>query len=93
MIALGTCPVCGEGQAGFRQCADRQTLVILCDNCAFLWIHPAQFDPDHALDPLSPDLNRKHPAVVLRPSRWATAEDMDGYGWGAYLLTPDRVSP
>src|SRR5438105_2062990 len=91
MIVCCQCPTCHEGPVGYRLCADRQTMVLLCDNCALVWMHPNKVDDAHAADPLNPEFTRRHPSVELRSSRWATAEEIGSYGWGAYLLKPEDV--
>lgn len=91
MIAVAECPSCKEGQLGYRLCANRETVVLLCENCALVWTHPNRLGAEQARDPLNPDFARQHPQVQLRSSRWATAEEVTAWGWGAYLLTPDDI--
>lgn len=88
MIAVCGCPVCHEGQVAYRLCQDRETVVLLCDNCALVWTHPHRVAADLALDPLNSEFARRHPQVQLRSSRWATAEEIHKWGWGPYLMTP-----
>lgn len=88
MIAACRCPLCAEGQIGFRYCSSSETMVLLCDSCGFVWLHPSRLEPEQAEDPIDNDFLRKHPACQLRPSRWATEEEIREYGWGAYLLRP-----
>ena len=88
MIACSPCPSCGEGQVGYRLCGDRETVVLLCDNCALVWMHPNKVDADHARDPLNPEFARIHPQVELRASRWAEAKEIEAWGWGVYILKP-----
>ena len=88
MIALGPCPLCKDGQIGFRECSDRETLVCLCETCGYVWVHPSRLDAEQADDPLDPGFARRHPAISLRPSRWATEEQVKAQGWDAYLLKP-----
>ena len=72
--------------------SDGETLVLICDSCGFVWMHPARLEPEHAEDPLDPGFERRHPGLSLRPSRWATVEQVQAYGWAAYLLKPDGLS-
>lgn len=88
MLSLSECPCCGEGQVGFRRCSDGETLVLLCEQCALVWLHPARLSAKTAQDPLSPEFRRRHPGVDLRNSRWATAAEVEAWGWSAYLLKP-----
>lgn len=88
MIALAPCPLCSEGQLGFRVCADGETLVCVCETCGHVWMHPSRLEPGQAEDPLDPGFARRHPALSLRPSRWATEEQVRAYGWEPYLLKP-----
>jgi hypothetical protein len=87
MISVGPCPVCKSGQVGFRVCANREKVVLLCDQCALVWMHPNQITPEKAEDPMGAEFARRHPDARLRPSRWAESEDVQHFGWGAYLLT------
>lgn len=91
MISLGQCPLCQDGKLGFRLCSDRQTVVVLCDTCAMIWGNPDKLDEAHAFDPLDPNLRRKHPGADLRPSQWARPEDVEAFGWGRYLITPESL--
>lgn len=94
MIVCCPCPNCGEGQVGYRLCANRETVVLLCDNCALVWMHPNKVDADHARDPLNPDFARQHPQVELRTSRWANEKEIQGWGWGVYVVKPgDLLRP
>ena len=94
MIAVAECPCCGEGQIAYRLCADRKTVVLLCESCALVWLHPNRVRAEDAHDPLHPEFARQHPQVQLRSSRWATPEEIQSWGWGAYLLTPaDLLKP
>lgn len=91
MISVGACPVCQAGEVGYRRCANRETVVLLCAECALVWMHPTQLSPERAEDPTLADFARRHPDVKLRPSRWADAEDVRHFGWGAYLLTVQQL--
>lgn len=88
MIVCCPCPSCQEGTVGYRLCANRETVVLLCDNCALVWMHPNQVDAEHARDPLNPEFARQHPQVGLRSSRWASQSEVNDWGWGVYLLKP-----
>lgn len=88
MVIACQCPLCSEGQVGFRNCTQTEAMVLLCDTCGFVWLHPSRLEAEHAEDPIDNDFLRKHPSVRLRPSRWATEDEIRGYGWSAYLLKP-----
>jgi hypothetical protein len=91
MIAAAECPCCHEGQLGYRLCANRETVVLLCETCALVWTHPNRLLAEHARDPLHPDFARQHPQIQLRSSRWANPEEITAWGWGAYLLKPSDI--
>ncbi len=88
VIKAAPCPLCGVGDIGFRICAGGERLVLVCDGCGYLWLHPSRLEAQDACDLLSVDFRRSHPDIDLRPSRWATRQEIEAYGWGCYLLTP-----
>ncbi|MFN8606066.1 MAG: hypothetical protein U0931_00950 [Vulcanimicrobiota bacterium] len=88
MIVCCPCPSCLEGSVGYRLCANRETVVLLCDECAMVWMHPNKVTAEQARDPLNPDFARQHPQVGLRSSRWASQDEIEKWGWGVYLLRP-----
>lgn len=92
MIEISDCPCCKEGKLAFRLCANRETVVILCDQCAMVWVHPARLGAEQARDPLSAEFARQHPGVQLRTSRWASPEEVAQWGWGAYLMKPSDLT-
>lgn len=91
MIVAGPCPDCQEGQIGYRLCANRETVTLLCENCAMVWTHPQKLTADDARDPLNPEFARRHPDVQLRSSRWANKEEIARWGWGGYIFDPDDL--
>jgi hypothetical protein len=91
VIEIDKCPCCQEGQLGYRLCGDRETVVILCSECAMVWLHPSKLEADQARDPVAQDFARHHPQVQLRNSRWATPEEVSQWGWAAYLLKPSEL--
>ena len=93
MIVHSVCPMCkGRGRVGFRLSADRETMVLLCDECAHVWTRPDQVDEARALDPLRPELARRLPGLSLAGSEWATIDEVVAYGWGAWI-TATNVAP
>lgn len=86
MVLHSSCPLCKDGgRIGFRMCADRETMLLVCDECALVWARPDEVDEAHALDPLLPDFARRLPGVTLADSRWATADEVLAYGWGQWI--------
>lgn len=86
MIVHSRCPVCKEtGWVGFRLTADRETMLLLCDECAMVWTRPDQVDEPHAVDPLRPEFARRLPGVSLGDSQWASLDEVLAYGWGAWI--------
>jgi hypothetical protein len=87
LVLHSECPICINPQAriGFRLASDGATMILLCDECAHVWLRPDEVDAAHALDPLRPELGRRLPGVSLEGSRWATPDEVLGYGWGAYI--------
>ena len=91
MISVGPCPVCETGEVGYRLCSNRETVVLMCEECALVFMHPAQVVREKAEDPVGVDFARRHPDCKLRPSRWAEAEDVQRFGWGSYILTVKQI--
>lgn len=86
MVVHSDCPMCKTGgRVGFRLAADKETMVLLCDECALVWSRPDQVDEAHALDPLRPEFARRLPGLSLSGSDWATIEQVLAYGWGAWI--------
>lgn len=93
MVIAAPCPLCeGDGHLGFRLCSDDETMVIVCDGCAHVWMDPVHLRVEHACDPLRPDFRRHYPRCALVPSRWATREEVDAYGWGLFV-PPSAAAP
>lgn len=93
MLSWGDCPACGQGKIGYRRCSGSDTVVLLCEECALVWMHPAKVSAETAQDPLAPEFGRRHPGVELRNSRWATEQDIEVVGWSAYLLKVADILP
>jgi hypothetical protein len=91
MVAAGPCPLCHQGQVGFRLCSPAGLMVLLCSGCGFVWMHPAEIGPESAHDPLDPAFARRYPDCNLRSSRWASEEEVKAQGWGVYLLRPEDL--
>jgi len=91
MISCCSCPCCQQGQVGYRLCANRETVVLLCEECAMVWLHPNKVSLEQARDPLASDFGRQNPSVDLRGSNWATSEQVEAWGWGPYLLRPQDL--
>lgn len=85
MVTRSTCPTCKDGRVGFRLNADGETLVLVCDECAYIWTSPQTVDETHAIDPLQPDFKRRFPGLSLVDSRWATTDEVLAYGWAPYI--------
>ena len=86
MLVAFSCPVCEEGQVGFR--THGESLFLLCSECGYVFPHPAKAEASDALDPLLPSFRRRYPDLELRASRWATKEEVEEKGWSVYLLKP-----
>lgn len=83
----GQCPHCEYGQLGFRRCSDGATIVLMCDECDFVWL-----DPDHRTldDAAFPDMDTsKVPGTNLAvgggAAGWATRDEVARAGWQAYI--------
>lgn len=57
-------------------------MLLVCDECAFVWRSPDEVDARHAIDLLGPEFSRRLPGVSLSASRWAVPEEVLAYGWG-----------
>lgn len=68
------------------------TMLLMCDECAFVWTRPDEVEASHAVDPLLPEFARRVPGVTLSDSHWATPDEVLGFGWGQFI-TALNVTP
>lgn len=77
--ASPVCPACGGGVVGFRKCSDGKTLVLVCDECNAVWVHPNGITADTAVFPSSPDFRIQDldcSIAATNGSCWATLEEI-----------------
>lgn len=81
------CPACEQGVLGFRMCSDQETLVLMCDECDAIWLKPGEVTNVPARFARCPEYVLEGLGVSVKPpaSRWATREEIERNGWGAYL--------
>jgi hypothetical protein len=72
-----TCPACNAGLLAFAIGSDDRTQFVWCDECDSYFLVPNPTNWDQAEYPPSPN--------VPPWSRWATREEVEGYGWGEFL--------
>lgn len=84
LYANGPCPMCEQGNVGFRVCSDGKTVVLLCDECEALWRDPGTISPSTAEYPAAPDYRvpGQTCSVAGPEARWATRAEVDRAGWG-----------
>jgi hypothetical protein len=88
VIVQDSCPFEGPyGQIGFLLCSDHQTIVLMCDECNRIWLHPERLEADHALFAEPPDfLVPDFECSIRAPlSRWATRAEIELYGWSTFI--------
>ncbi len=84
------CDCCGNGLVAFVLAADGRRVVMFCLNCG-TWYPSDAHDRDGALlvatPAEGPDLVLRGVGISVRfpPARWATAEEVRGFGWGDHL--------
>lgn len=80
------CPVCFQGQIGFRKCANAHTLILMCDECDSIWISPLEIEVSKAIYLSDPDYYIPQVNCSLMDSRWATYSEIDKVGWSRYIF-------
>ena len=83
------CPVCKGGAVGFRKCSDGKSVVLVCDECGAVWLHPGQITAETALYPSSPDFRIEALGCSIAASsgsRWATLEEIRAAQLGAFVV-------
>ena len=83
----GVCTYCEAGQVGFRRCSDGVTIVLMCDECDFVWLHPQSLD---LKDAVFPDMNTSkvpgtNHSVGGGAAGWATRAEVERAGWQSYI--------
>ena len=91
-VARFWCGGCGNGLVAFVLCADGQRVVMFCLNCGTWYptdAHSVEGELLLGATAEGPDLALGEAGVSVRfpPARWATAEEVRGFGWGNYLDT------
>ena len=88
MFYVRTCRVCGAGGVGFLRCDDGATIVVMCDECDAVWLHPDRTGSrDDALYTSPPAFQVPGLACSLTggSSGWATRAEVEAAGWQAYI--------
>ena len=83
MFYIAECPFEPNGSLGIWKCSDGKTLMILCDECNAMWLHPLRTTPAEALKVGSPP--HCHPEssapIFGAGSGWATKDEIVSKGW------------
>lgn len=81
------CPICHYGSVGFRICSDKETIVLMCDECDSIWLDPADISCSNVTYPTSPDFKipNLNCSVKSPISSWANKEEIEKYGWKAAI--------
>jgi hypothetical protein len=82
------CPYCEVGEIGFRRCDDGVTLVLMCDECNFVWFDPKRIKLGEAV---LPDMaTSKVPGTMYSvgggAADWATRAEIEAAGWQAFIF-------
>lgn len=95
LYVQGTCPFCEAGGFVFRRCADGQTIVLACDECDSVWLHPDRLGTDAAYYPdlHTGELRELNLSVGGGATGWATRAEVERAGWQGYIAheRPDPV--
>lgn len=79
------CPICLQGQIGFRKCRDSEDIVLMCDECDSIWLEPnavraenvIYVEPPHFIVPMS--------NCSILNSQWANRDEVYMKGWENYI--------
>jgi len=88
------CAYCQAGAVGFRRCSDQVTIVLMCDECDFVWLRP---DRTTLADALFPSMETSQVpgtpyAVGGEGAGWATLAEIEQAGWQAYIYGEQQES-
>jgi hypothetical protein len=83
----GLCPYCEAGEIGFRRCKDGVNIVLMCEECGFVWFDPARLKLE---DSVFPDMSTfELPgsgwSIGGGAAGWATRAEVERAGWQAYI--------
>lgn len=79
------CPICLDGQVGFRKCQNDPTLILMCDECDSVWLDPEEINSETVIYPASPDFLIPELKCSTINSRWATDAEIENMGWTEYI--------
>jgi hypothetical protein len=90
----GLCTHCEAGQLGFRRCSDGKTIVLMCDECDFVWFDPARRTLE---DSVFPDMSTFQVpgspcSIGGGAAGWATRAEVERAGWQAFIAG-ERSAP
>jgi hypothetical protein len=85
-LFFGFCPFEGTyGRVGAITIATGR-LVLMCDECGTVWMHPDDVGTDRFHRPVGPDWAiGAGEAVAPSTTRWASKEEIDAAGWSVHL--------
>ena len=83
MLYITECPFEPNGSLGIWKCSDGKTLMIMCDECNALWLHPSHTSSAEALKVGSQPYFHPESSVPIfgGGSGWATKDEVVSKGW------------
>lgn len=81
---IDTCPICAQGQIGFRKCANSPQIVLMCDECDSVWLDPDSVTANNVIYLESPNFEIPLQNCSMINSRWATRDEVCQRGWEKY---------
>ena len=81
------CPACSTGALGFRRCSDGKSIVLLCNECAAVWLQPNTITAESAIFPTGPDYEVAELGCTIASPRadWAVRKEIEAAGWKAFI--------
>jgi hypothetical protein len=92
IIQEKSCPVCIYGSIGYWRCSDGKTIVLICNECDSVWLHPENIDLENLhISTASDDIMIEIGCSLTgNDAGYATREDIERQGWQKQVRNQGR---